>query len=208
MKMNIGIDMDGVCSDFTFSFLRLAKELGLHKGEINGAAGQPQFGFPFSVDPVWKMVDSIPNWWMTLPSLMSGEDVFWINEAIHHVGVTFLTARKSGSGFPIETQTRLWLLSMGVQAEHPSVLVHANLNDKGKICVDLGVTHFLDDKLENLVDMALNYVEVTCRAWDYNVDWKTPRVRSITEYIRPLVEEFRRNEAGNTDRTIDRLVSP
>lgn len=188
------LDLDGVLADFAYSFMLLARGLGLSRvGVPVGANGQTKWGFDFKVDAVWEMVQTIPNWWMTLPPLVDKTEVEMINEVMVKHQVVFMTARKDGcEGYPVAKQTELWLKSIGIGtwgSYHLHTHVIATMDDKGPACVRHRVTHALDDKPSNLESLlSAGIPHVYCRDWQYNLDWSHPDVRR-TGSVRAFLSE-------------------
>ncbi len=105
--------------------------------------------------------------------------------------VYFLTDRK---GLAAKDQTEKWLHNHGFSGRPPTVLM--TTQGKGRILADLGITHFLDDKPENIADAMKHSAE--CRIFRYLRPWnqslvfdtRVQNVHDLKEFQRILNSEF------------------
>lgn len=176
----IGLDLDGVLSEFCLPFTRIAREVGVWGNSPYSTVMQAMWNFDFNVSPVWKRIDGTLNWWMTLPPLVSPAEVAQINRVIAQQGVAFITTRRTTKGFPVERQSRLWLQSVGIPAGGCPVVT---TDDKGATCRDLGVTVMLDDKPKNLHAIANAGVIAVARTWLYNTSYPGPHAASVGDFL-------------------------
>lgn len=178
----IGIDLDGVLTEFCYPFTRLAREINVWGNAAYRTPEQDRWSFPFDAERVWRAVDDTYNWWMTLPPLALPEEIEMLNGAIdRHDGVAFITSRRHTKGFPVETQARLWLQSVGIHADERCPVIATKA--KGIACQHLDVNVFLDDKPENLADLQRSGVLAVMRRWRYNRFWSYESVGSIGEFL-------------------------
>ena len=172
--MRVGLDVDGVVASFGESFTALAEQMGLKGAYFTPQEEQEKWSFPFHVDPVWAVIGQSMNWWMTLRPLVDEEEVRALNRLIRDNSVYFITNRGRIAGLPVEDQTRLWLQSIGVHAEHVIAT-----NRKGPLCGALDLEWFIEDKVENLEDIQAHGVTAIARRWKYNERSGFPFVNNL-----------------------------
>lgn len=185
----VAIDVDGVLTDFTWSFTRLAKELGLVNQPWH-CDRQLHWDFPFHVGKVWETIDSTPNWWATLEPALNDREVTLLNHAIHRYPVYFLTNRRDGtpglSGLPVAEQTRLWMRGFGIDVDRATVI--ANVQDKGMLAHALDIEVAIDDHTHNLdLYRAACVPTVVCRRWKYNQHWDGLQAGSLEGFLQEYV---------------------
>lgn len=172
------IDIDGVLAEFTYPFLRVAKELGIVRW-AHGTAEQSSWAFDFRVAPVWDTIDWTYNWWMTLPPLVSEDEVAQLNRLSKITGVYYITNRHSTAGLSAEEQSYHWLRSIGIDVVSWQVIA---TKDKAATAADLDIDVALDDKVENLQALKNAGVAAVARRWKYNREW-SPAVGSLAEFM-------------------------
>ncbi len=112
----------------------------------------------------------------------------WTQGASHEV--YFLTDR---TGLRAKDQCEDWLHRHGFSGKHPTVLM--TRTGKGRILADLGITHFLDDKPENIRDAAEHAPQCASFLLDrpWNATMSPPpmfRISSLKAFQRILASEF------------------
>lgn len=164
----IGCDIDGCLADFNQAFINLiVKETGVdlfpprpfdiptwHYPQLYGYTNKDH------LNKVWDIIGESETFWQTLQPypetleaimqlygrILAGDDVY------------FITTRPSKNNPSAKHQTERWLMNqtigqLSVWADfYPTVLV---TGDKGPIAKALNLTHFIDDKKENCIDVAL-----------------------------------------------------
>ena len=148
-RLVIGVDVDGVLSDF----LGLARHLSkaLH-GKPADDVVQTTWGFDSlgltkeEEDRMWRTIDASPNWWI-YHKRMPGTQL--VKKLCDKHRVVFITNRKDGTGMPVETQTALWLQeTFGIA--FPTVLLS---NKKGPLAKGLMLDAFIDDRPKNIEEV-------------------------------------------------------
>lgn len=150
--IHLGIDVDGVIADFNTGFMdlfvKLTKEdrFGNPRADITTwNYATDQFGYTKEQDKaVWQSVMANPSFWRDLPAY-KGTLEFLTTLRQLPIRITFITSRV---GINVLQQTQDWLTANGFS--YPAVIISSN---KGATCRRLGVTHYLDDKNENCVDV-------------------------------------------------------
>jgi hypothetical protein len=181
------IDLDGVVADFTLGFSSLATDMGLVTKPWT-TNQQESWDYSFSVNEVWAELKSRWNWWMTLPPLINDHEVRLLNEVIASNNVYFVTNRPATRGYSAEMQSRLWLGSIGVQADHASVIATRS-GTKGVLAKSLNLELAIDDKPSNLEEIALQGVGVVKRNWKYNSDSPFIGVSKLEDFLTSFVLE-------------------
>jgi len=184
-------DVDGVLADFVLAFTKTA---GVPKpwGSVENTAEWSFKGkMPDQlIADTWKVVKSMPNWWCTLPPLVSPEVFESINRLHYDNGVLFVTARVSDHN--AQWQTVRWLKGNGIR--NPNVIVSHN---KGEIAAAVSADFHIDDKPENAACVHWMADERPCRSYFLEralrpCPWlpaNVRRVTSVSEYIAAIEEE-------------------
>ena len=177
----IMFDVDGVLADFSYAF---TKECGI----FTPVAGPEQQAWDFPEIPrevqneVWKRIKASRDWWLNLPSLVSA-DVFWkIDELVSDHQLVFVTSRV---GIAPQLQTELWLHHYGIQ--NPCVVVSKR---KAEIAKAIDADYSIDDKPENVACVHWIADVKPCRS--YVIDRPYNRTGFIPKNVRRVltVEEF------------------
>ena len=156
LNQKVGIiDMDGVLSDFIYSFSSLMSVMypELQKKPVaieEQAEYQLARTWPKeAVAEVWNVIKSTPWWWNGLPPLVDRQVFNRINNLAHKNRIYFVTDRVSN--YPTaEIQTTRWLSYYGIYL--PSV-VCVPWNRKGDFASMVKATHVIEDSTRNAVDI-------------------------------------------------------
>lgn len=183
-RMPIGIDVDGVCADFSSKFLEMARE----------RYGRPPQGFvqtrwdfnealsDTEIEALWDEIKATKNWWLTLKPMPDTDLLshYWRDYKIY-----FITHRVETAGLPCEVQTALWLeREFGL----PDATVIAD-RYKGCVIAGLGIKVFLDDKPSNVEEAQTVGGASHCVLKDatYNRECALfERVANLNEFLRRL----------------------
>ncbi len=150
--IHVGVDVDGVIADFNAGFMDLFEWLtkedrfGKPRPAINTwNYSTDQFGYTKDQDrAAWKAVMASGSFWRDLPPYKDTLE-FLTTLRLMPVRVTFITSRV---GQDVLGQTQSWLDANGFP--HAQVIISSN---KGDTCRRIGVTHYIDDKNENCLDV-------------------------------------------------------
>jgi len=111
---------------------------------------------------LWDHVKKIENFWLTLPELEPGIIARIATTArARRWEVIFLTTRPSTAGDLVQLQSQQWLAEHGFQ--YPSVFVVQR--SRGKIADALQLDAFVDDRLENCLDIAVESKAKVILVW-------------------------------------------
>jgi uncharacterized HAD superfamily protein len=189
-RPRIGIDCDGVLSDFVKGFLTLTKK-HFQKPEpdiwIQNTWDFDDILTKEEVSQTWAILKSTKNWWTTLDPMPDSTDLKHLSDK--EARVYFLTKRVPTIGEPVEVQTADWLSSVyGIQ--YPTVIVVED--QKGPLAKALELDFFLDDHWNNCLSVQKDSpeTEVWLHRAVYNKDYHTGHFytagcfNEFLEYIR------------------------
>lgn len=160
MERVIGVDLDGVVCDFNRGYRKAlidASGRDLFIGETDPPCWNYAQAYGYSKDEdtaAWKHMTASSTFWASLRPLPGVADFLFALDASTRFDtpparVYFITSRP---GIDAKGQSERWLQSMGYEC--PTVLivgVRAGDVDKGLLASALGLTHFIDDKPENVL---------------------------------------------------------
>ena|SRR5919108_1267903 len=186
-RFNIGIDVDGVLSNFTWAARDLCKLM--FNGKPSDDLVQTGWGFDSlgiskaEENQMWRQIDSIPDWWMTHEKMPHTNLLtrLWDNHR-----VIFITNRKDGTGRPIEIQTAMWLRE-NFQIWNPIVIISDN---KGPLGLGLKLDYFIDDRPKNVEEMVeespLTRTYICDASYNQEVQG-IPRVKNFNEFAQIIL---------------------
>lgn len=166
----IGLDIDGVLADFNEGYRKVLTTV-TGKDRFNGEVDPPcwsyekHYGYTEAeVHRAWEVIMADAGFWERLnpydytPALLNRvEDIAREQRA----EVYFITSRP---GVEVKDQTERWLLRHGYgDWEHPTVLIARGA--KGPLAYSLGLTHFVDDRIENIESVLDNSPGTLTRLW-------------------------------------------
>jgi uncharacterized HAD superfamily protein len=208
-RIKVGIDIDDVLCDFSGPFLDLARDMFGRPPKGAVAKDWDYSGDGLSAEElakVWAKVESIPNYYTTLPKVEPAE--FLLDFFDPKFIVYFVTARRPKTeGDPIEMQTAQWLFEH-YSCFFPTVIVN---KDKAAIVEALGIEYFIDDKPQNLLNI-WERTGIKCYLMNHSHnewfrDETFERVKSIRKfYEKLLVDQELRVKRGNPQKEI-KIVS-
>ena len=167
-RFNVGIDVDGVLSNF----LKGARDTWklLLGGRPDDSLTQTGWDFDGlgvtnkEKKLLWSTIDSTPNWWLSLEPL---EDTDFLPVLVGEHRCIFITNRKDGEGDPIEVQTQRWLIKH-FNIENPNVIIS---DKKGPIADGLKLDFFIDDRPKNVEEVIL--AAPKCETYLYHTTYNT-----------------------------------
>ncbi len=188
--MVIGVDIDGILSDFNTGFKKVVVETT--GKDLFGANWTPdeiqtwnytkdQYGYTPEEDKAsWKVVKESPSFWYDLPPLAGTFDFLQSLSGDFIDDVYFITHR---SGKHVKVQTEEWLFTNGYR-DVPTVLISA---DKAGCCKALDITYYIDDKNENCQSVSLGNTKcfMLAKPWNQKQD-AVSRITSLQEFLEVL----------------------
>jgi hypothetical protein len=200
----IGIDMDGCLADFNTAFINLIiKETGEdlfppRPFDITEWHYPQSFGYTNGkhLNKVWKAIEESDTFWETLKPLKGAQETIiqLYGRVLKGDDVYFITTRPSTGKVSAKHQTEKWLMNqtvgyLDIWADfYPTVLV---TSQKGAVAQALNLTHLIDDKWENCVDVEVSTDETQVylldRSWNQGMEdnW-IQRVGSVMDMIKEL----------------------
>jgi uncharacterized HAD superfamily protein len=151
-RPTIGLDLDGVCAQFSPKFVELAnKRFGLNLDAKN----QTDWDFQSlgltdeQCELIYNQIYETDNFWLSLDKLPHTDALITEQRKYR---LFFITSRMYASGMSLEDQAANWIRRNFFIA-NPTVIVASN---KGEVAKALGLYAFLDDRFENCVDVFKN----------------------------------------------------
>jgi uncharacterized HAD superfamily protein len=149
-RKKIGIDIDGVLSNFVKTFRNLNNEL--HGTSIVDDPTDWDFKnwnlSPDQLKQSWSKLSQYHNFWETLEKQNDVKNIHL--ELLDDMAkLYFITTRTSTLGDPVEKQTNRWIKNI-FQIQCPTVIV---TNEKGPVVAALDLDAFIDDNYTNLVSI-------------------------------------------------------
>lgn len=126
---------------------------------------------------MWRAIDAIPNWWMSLDRLPNTN---YLRHLTENERVVFITNRKDGAGYPIEDQTAQWLIEK-FHIWQPNVIISDN---KGPVAAGLKLDYFIDDRPKNVEEVIAGSPDTETYLLDttYNQECPIQRVFTFDEF--------------------------
>ena len=153
MGYRLGIDCDGVLFDFNSAYARVLEKVSgkkclLRPGEQPTCWDWPtKYGFSKGDDhAAWREIKGDPIFWSGLAPTVEARSATLMLNKLYGAGhdVYFITNRP---GIAPHMQTVMALMALGI--DMPQVLV---TEDKGPVVKGLKLTHFIDDKPDNVFE--------------------------------------------------------
>ncbi len=201
----IGVDIDGVLADFNSAFIHRCIEVTgvdlfpVRPFDIPCWNYPEHYGYTAAqVSAVWADIKADPNFWYDLMEYPQTISMLAVLRDLEDAGaeIYFITARP---GTEVKRQTEEWLLNMGFF--EPTVLISSA---KGMCARALNLTHYIDDRWENVVDVAGSHEIVDnmvvwvpsktktyllTQPWNVNNNagqMGIQRVSSVLEFVQPV----------------------
>jgi 5'(3')-deoxyribonucleotidase len=176
----IGIDVDDVLADFVSAFRAICNKL---------------YGTPLDTEPVdwawsnfnltkeqldkaWEVVRSTSQFWYLLHPVDSAS--YFSMQRLRNKKLFFITSRFDTRGASAEDQTAAWL-AHNYDLMYPTAIVGT---PKGITAKALGLTHFVDDRPENCLDVLAHVPEcqVFIKDTSHNRHFKHPGISRVTSF--------------------------
>jgi hypothetical protein len=166
--MIVGFDIDGVLANFNEGYGRLGNKkynLPLIKDEEVPCWNWDTRWWGATEEQIrelWKK-DIVPSpiFWAGLKPLLSAETFDNIAELSYRTPVFFITSRP-GNPSLLYSQTMLWLNKhLGAHA-YKGLTSTIVTKQKGLVCNAIGITHYIDDKFTNLIDIVKYSPKTKC----------------------------------------------
>jgi len=184
----VGVDVDGVLADFNSAFIQrvidvTGRDLFPARPFDIPCWNYPQhYGYTeVEVSTVWTNIKTDSTFWLSLLDYPQTRSLLESLRNIQTAGteIYFITARP---GVRVKEQTEGWLLYMGF--EFPTVLISSA---KGLCARALDLTHYIDDRWENVVDVRqyspTTSVSLLTQPWNVENSASAQGVRRIASVL-------------------------
>lgn len=186
--LRIGVDVDGVLAQFTRAYAQLIKTRTMkvipedahtwNWARAHGITKQEE-------DDAWKWIKANGWWWGTFDPYDTAELAPLLRAWEHATDLYFITSRP-GAG--VQRTTALWIREH-FAVGNPHVLIAQRPSDKADIVTGLGLTHFVDDKAETVVEVMDAYprcaTRLLTRPWNEEAgqlgNWRIARLNELVE---------------------------
>lgn len=185
-RRRLGFDLDGVIVNFARAYEDLiVEQAGVdlfpeHRPDPPVWNWPEFYGYTHEqTKDAWKVIDTHPFFWSRLKPLPAVRHLRALEE--DH-DLYFITHRQRG--VRVKQQTEGWLHTYGVK--HPTVLL-ADGDGKGPIARGLKLHFYIDDKLENAVEVAEHHPGCQVYLLDYphnQGEGPFTRVLSVSEALK------------------------
>lgn len=188
--MIIGCDIDGVLADFNTAFIQRVIDVTGRDLFPPRPFDIPTWNYPehygytaAEVSAVWASIKLDISFWVSLPPYGDAIQALAMLDERQCAGdeIYFVTARP---GLEAKRQTENWLSYYGFR--RPTVLISSQ---KGLCAQALKLDKYLDDRWENVVDVAAGFTQAWLLARPWNRD-RNPEALGIVEA--PSVAAFLR----------------
>ena len=176
----IGLDLDGVCAQFSPKFIQMAnKEFGLNlKPEDQTDWDFHSLGLTEAqCGVIYNQIHEYENFWMKLDPMPFTSA---LSAEMDKYRIYFITSRMSAPGLPLEDQTAHWIRTQ-FYIPNPTVIV---TNNKGEVAKALELDYFLDDRPENCLDVIQkSYAMIWLHDAPYNQTSTYRRAKTLNEFF-------------------------
>ena len=177
--MNIGIDFDGVLTDFVaVAVYQMLKARGISHKDCK-SFNLWECDFNITKKKYEKWFEQLSSYeWEALPRLCTQEDIDNINKVSRHHSIYGITNTPGGDAIH---QRNLWLFNNGV--EDVSVIP---ARDKGGVIFELEIEAMLDDSPKQLEEISKYDCKLYHPIYPYNIRCAGDGVTSITDYLKRI----------------------
>jgi hypothetical protein len=180
-RLKIGIDLDGVVSNFIQKYREIC--IGICGHDLPHESSdwnQTNWNLDKEVhNKAWGIIKNTHSFYRYL-EVLPGVSIVSMIRLSKAQRLFFITTRPPTEGAPIEIQSAAWLVN-NFSIAYPTVIVADN---KGPIAKGLGLDAFIDDKPENLLDVHEYSPEtklfVRSQAW--NEKFTHPSVTRVDDF--------------------------
>jgi hypothetical protein len=201
--VNVGVDLDGVCTNFVKKFSTFANEMygsQCHILEDLDAVKHWDWHRWYPIkkadeDAIWKKIVETRDFWTSLEVFNRGQWEYFIDKIgkANNINVYFITTRSETIGMSATRQSAIWLMNNGWK--YPFVI---KTKQKEKFIENLNIEYFIDDKAENLISVKQH--NPTCKVYAqdalYNVDKlkeskiEYKRVSGLRQFTDDILEDI------------------
>lgn len=201
MSRMVACDVDGVLANFTGPFHERFKLLtrvytNVEVPSYPGHANIPEWAWWKTIHPrmneeTWQAINKSPNFWIGLPPLY---DLAPVREVHREWPILFLTRRQS-KGNNAWFQTVMWFEKFGIL--EPLVYCVREGEEKHEVCAKLGISIAIEDKPENIRDLAEAGIQTIVPCYAYNDMGTTRNVHPVADLAGAIeVAGYLRKELG------------
>lgn len=202
-NIKIAVDVDGVLSCFTTSFINVINSIWPLK--IPPGYQPPNWNYTdkLSVNEMkiaWKRVLETKNIWVDegpLPGVKGMKEMLH-KFAEQDVSVYYVTHRPKTKGWSSLVQTNIWMEEYGLRKSNTSVIVVESSDVKAKVYEALGISYSIDDRPETveLCNMVKGHrAYLLDQSWNRDLPIEIAdtiaRVYSVTEFCGLVLEDIK-----------------
>lgn len=207
ITINVGVDLDGVCVNFTKKFSEIANELyGKRCYIIEDPSTIKHWDWykwyqikEAEEKHIWTKITETTDFWSSLEVLNLSQWEYFLDKlgSSNNINVYFITNRAETTGICATKQSAIWLTKNGWR--YPYVIKTAQ---KEKFIENLNIEFFIDDNAGNLIRIKERNPDIRLYAQDalYNTDElkrskiEYKRVSGLRLFVDDILDEVNRRE--------------
>jgi hypothetical protein len=201
--VNVGVDLDGVVSNFSRSFSLIMRKLFGDEMPIVESENVIKHWdwdkwYPATKEQIgagWSCLKDTENFWTTLSPFSVAVDGIRKLYSAPNVVVYYITTRPQTRGLSIVEQSSVWIEHHVGSRKSPQVIV---TDDKHDVINALDIEYFIDDNTFNVLNAVL-YTEAKVYVVDYLHNQDVEARMKILPHLETQLHRFKRISHDNFD---------